>query len=106
MVLILYRIALLTSFCLGCLSEDHDPRSHYEMLECSKECTKEEMKRSYRKLALRYHPDKLGSQILDEDREKMNAEFLKVQLAYETLSDPQKKLQYDLSFEGVQYDIR
>ena len=64
------------------------------------------MKRSYRKLALRYHPDKLGSQILDEDREKMNAEFLKVQLAYETLSDPQKKLQYDLSFEGVQYDIR
>ena len=85
---------------------DRDTRDYYEILECNKECTNEEFKKNYRKLALKYHPDKHGARASEEERQNLNSEFLKVQLAYETLSDEQKKLQYDLSLDGVHYDIR
>ena len=85
---------------------DKASRDYYDILMCSRKCTNEEFKRNYRNLALKYHPDKHGAHVSEEQRQEMHAEFLKVQLAYETLIDEQKRLQYDLSIEGVQYDIR
>ena len=53
--------------------------------------TDHDIKTAYRKLILVYHPDKLGDQISEKDKEI----WLKIQKAYETLSDEQKRIAYD-----------
>lgn len=58
----------------------------YDILGVSKTATQDEIKKAYRKLAHKHHPDKKGG---DEEA------FKKVSNAYETLSDPKKRAQYD-----------
>ena len=58
---------------------------HYQTLGVDRNATPEDIKRAYRKLANQHHPDKGGD----------TAMFQKIQTAYETLSDPEKKQQYD-----------
>lgn len=58
---------------------------HYNTLGVSKNATPDEIKKAYRKLASQHHPDKGGD----------TATFQKIQTAYDTLSDPTKKGQYD-----------
>lgn len=57
----------------------------YKTLGVDKKASEDEIKRAYRKLALKNHPDKGGD----------SAEFQKVNEAYQILSDPQKRTQYD-----------
>jgi molecular chaperone DnaJ len=64
-------------------------RCYYEVLEISKEASAEEIKRSYRKLARKYHPDVNRH---DETAEEMIKE---INEAYACLSDPQKRQMYD-----------
>lgn len=60
------------------------------------EATEAQIKKAYRKLSLKYHPDK---QKHENDAEKM---FHKIARAYEVLSDPDKRQIYDLEgFEGL-----
>jgi curved DNA-binding protein len=66
--------------------------NHYETLGVDKNASTEEIKKAYRKLASTYHPDKAGG-----DTEK----FKSIQVAYDTISDPQKKNQYDQELSGV-----
>lgn len=62
---------------------------YYEILEINENATNEEIKKSYRKLSLKYHPDRNGS----------NPEFVKkfqaINEAYETLGDDKKRQEYD-----------
>jgi molecular chaperone DnaJ len=58
---------------------------HYKTLGVGKNATPDEIKKAYRKLAAIHHPDKGGD----------TAQFQKVQQAYETLGDPEKRKQYD-----------
>jgi len=58
---------------------------HYQTLGVAKTATPDEIKKAYRKLASQHHPDKGGD----------TATFQKIQTAYDTLSDPQKRQQYD-----------
>ena len=51
---------------------------------------------AYRKAALEYHPDKAGAAVADEGKKKqIEQHFQKIQDAYETLSDPAKRREYD-----------
>lgn len=64
-------------------------RDFYEVLGVSKTATAEEMKKAYRKLAIKYHPDKNPG---DKEAEDM---FKEIAEAYSVLSDPNKKARYD-----------
>ncbi|MBN1183054.1 MAG: molecular chaperone DnaJ [Bacteroidales bacterium] len=64
-------------------------RDYYEVLEVTKNASKEEIKKAYRKKALQYHPDKNPGNKEAEEKFKEAAE------AYEVLSDDQKRARYD-----------
>jgi molecular chaperone DnaJ len=64
-------------------------RDYYEVLGVSKEAAKEEIKKAYRKQALKYHPDKNPGDKKSEENFKEAAE------AYEVLSNDEKKARYD-----------
>ncbi len=65
--------------------------SYYDILEIERSATEEEIRRSYKRLALKYHPDKNP-----ENREEAEEHFKKVSEAYATLSDPVKRRTYDM----------
>jgi len=64
-------------------------RDYYDVLGVSKNATADELKKAYRKMAIKYHPDKNPD---DKESEEM---FKEAAEAYEILSDPQKKAKYD-----------
>lgn len=59
--------------------------NYYNILGVPREASQEDIKNSYRKLAMKHHPDRGGDQ----------QKFTEIQQAYDTLSDPQKRQQYD-----------
>ncbi len=71
-------------------------RDYYEILSVNKTASAEEIKASYRKLAMKHHPDKNPDDIQAEEKFKELAE------AYEVLSDPNKRQRYDqFGHQGV-----
>jgi len=64
-------------------------RDYYEILEVTKEASKAEIKKAYRKVALKFHPDRNPDDKVAEEKFKEAAE------AYEVLSDDQKRAKYD-----------
>ena len=66
---------------------------HYEVLGSTRRSTPAEMKSAYYKLAKQFHPDRYRHH--EELRLKLEAVFSKISQAYETLSDPRKRAEYD-----------
>jgi molecular chaperone DnaJ len=66
-----------------------EKRDYYETLGVSKSASQDEIKSAYRKLALKYHPDRNPDNKAAEDKFKEAAQ------AYETLSSPEKRQRYD-----------
>lgn len=64
-------------------------KDYYEVLGIDKNASDEEIKKAFRKMALKYHPDKNPG---DKEAEE---KFKEINEAYQVLSDPQKKSQYD-----------
>lgn len=69
-------------------------KNYYEVLGVSKTANEEELKSAFRKLARQYHPD------LHPGDEAAANKFKEVNEAYETLSDPQKRAEYDAAQAG------
>lgn len=67
-----------------------DKRDYYEVLGVNKNATPDEIKKAYKKMVLKYHPDR-NKDNKEEAREKSK----EVNEAYEVLSDPKKKAEYD-----------
>lgn len=65
------------------------PKDYYDVLGISRDADDKEIKRAYRKLAKKYHPDANPNDSTAEDK------FKEVNTAYEVLSDPEKRKQYD-----------
>ena len=72
-------------------------RDYYEVLGVDKNASEDEIKKAYRKIAIKYHPDRNPGDKNAEEKFKEAAE------AYDVLHDPQKRQQYDqFGFEGLQ----
>jgi molecular chaperone DnaJ len=66
-------------------------RDYYEVLGLAKNASEDDIKKSYRKLAMKFHPDRNQG----GDAAKAEAQFKEVKEAYEALSDPKKRGLYD-----------
>jgi curved DNA-binding protein len=64
-------------------------RDYYNILGVSRSASQEEIRSAYRKLAMKYHPDRNPGDRVSEDK------FKEVNEAYQVLSDPQKRARYD-----------
>ena len=64
-------------------------KDYYEILGVPRTATVAEIKKAYRKLARKYHPD------LNPGDKSAEARFKEIQEAYSVLSDPKKRAQYD-----------
>ncbi|MDJ0690318.1 MAG: DnaJ C-terminal domain-containing protein [Xenococcaceae cyanobacterium MO_188.B32] len=64
-------------------------KDYYAILGVSKTASPEEIKKKFRKLALKYHPDR------NPDNKEAEARFKEISEAYEVLSDPDKRAKYD-----------
>ncbi len=64
--------------------------NYYEILGVNENASQDDIKKAYKKLAMKHHPDRGGD----------NKKFQEISQAYDTLSDPQKKSQYDAELHG------
>lgn len=69
-------------------------KTHYDTLGVEKTSSEDEIKKSYRKLAIQYHPDK------NPGNKEAEEKFKEISLAYEVLSDKDKRSQYDAELEN------
>jgi curved DNA-binding protein len=73
--------------------------NYYEILEVSPNASAEDIKKSYRKLAMKYHPDR------NHGNKNAEEKFKKINEAYNILSDPVKRQEYDFSLKnGFNYN--
>ncbi len=66
------------------------PRDYYEVLGVGRDASLEDVKKAYRKVALKYHPDRNP-----ENKEEASDKFKEASKAYEVLSNAEKRAQYD-----------
>lgn len=85
----LLRLLLVICFMTLVYSEDY-----YKILGVSRNATPQEIKKAFKKLSIKYHPDKNKNR-----KEWAKTQFVKIANAYETLSDPEKRRVYDMGGE-------
>ncbi|XP_063929613.1 dnaJ homolog subfamily C member 21-like isoform X4 [Zophobas morio] len=72
-------------------------RCPYQILSVDRQVHSEDLKKAYRSLLLKFHPDKR----IDVDKEEATKHFLEIQKAYELLSDPQERAWFDSHREEI-----
>ena len=77
---------------------DFDPKkNYYEILWVSEDADEKEIKKTFRKLAMKYHPDRAKT---DEQKKEYEEKFKQINEAHEVLSDPKKRQMYDTYRKG------
>ena len=66
-----------------------DKQDYYELLDVPRDASDRDIKKAYRRLAMKYHPDR------NPDDKEAELKFKEINEAYEVLSDAQKKAAYD-----------
>ena len=69
-------------------------KDYYKVLGVDKSATDDQIKSAYRKLAMKYHPDKFST-ASEEEKKKAEEQFKEINQAYNVLSDKQKRANYD-----------
>jgi len=69
-------------------------RDYYEVLGVAKGASDDDIKKAYRKLAMKYHPDRVST-LPDKEKKEAEDKFKELQEAYAVLSDAQKRQMYD-----------
>jgi len=80
---------MLIKSCTGIIGKRMSKRDCYEVLGISKSATEKDIKKAYKKLAMKYHPDR------NPDNPVADEKFREAKAAYEILNDPDKRQQYD-----------
>ncbi len=75
------------------------PKDYYKILGVPRNATQEEIKKAYRRLALKYHPDR------NRGNKEAEEKFKEINEAYAVLSDPEKRRQYDM-FGSAEFEKR
>ena len=76
-------------------------RDYYEVLGVAKNASEQEIKAAYKKMAIKYHPDRQSGKS-DAEKAEAEAKFKEAAEAYDVLHDPQKRQRYDqFGFAGV-----
>src|SRR5579883_1518282 len=77
---------------------------YYTTLGINRDASEDEIKKAYRKLAMKNHPDKVPTNATQEQRDEATKTFQKISEAYEVLSDKEKRQRYDLG-DNLQNDF-
>lgn len=77
-------------------------KDFYKILGVSKDCSENDIKNAFKKLAKRYHPDKYAT-ASEQERKDAEEKFKEISEAYDVLSNPDKRRQYDNG--GMDFDI-
>ena len=79
-------------------------KSYYDILGINKDASKDDIRRAFKKLSVKYHPDKHINDS-EEDKKKAEDKFKEINEAYEVLSDDKKRQEYDNPIsEGFGFD--
>jgi len=73
------------------MGKEHNNISFYQILGLDEKCSEDDIKKSYRKLSFMHHPDK------NNNSEESKNQFQKINEAYEILSNPDKRQEYDMT---------
>ena len=92
------KLILISLIIIPILIKSEKQEDYYEILGIKKDATDAEIKKAYRKLALKWHPDKNPN-----NREEAEEKFKKINEAYSVLGDKNKRNQYDHG--GIQFDF-
>ena len=77
-----------------------DVTSHYDILGVNNNASQEEIRRSFRYLALKHHPDR------NKNSEEAKRKFMQIVESYEVLSDAQARTQYDMNMFHALHDYK
>ena len=77
-----------------------DEPDYYQILNVKPEATQEEIRKSYKKLAIKWHPDKNP-----DNKEEAEKKFKEISAAYAVLGDKEKRREYDAYKNGINMDF-